>query len=74
MKNLMAIFGTKNNESGIMKKPGLLTQPGDRLEAYVTKSGRNVLKVQKCNGDYKYSATQYPTTGTIVETKSTKKK
>lgn len=73
MKNLMAIFGSKNNESGISKRTGILTQPGDRLEAYVTKSGRNVLKIQKSNGDYKYSATQYPTTGTVVETKSTKK-
>jgi len=74
MKDLMAIFGTKNSESGIAKRVGILTQPGDRLEAYVTKSGRNVLKIQKSNGDYKYSATKYPTTGTIVETKSTKKK
>ncbi len=74
MKNLIAIFGTNNCESNITKRTGVLTQPGDRLEAYVTKSGRNVLKIQKGNGDYKYSATQYPTTGTIVETKSTKKK
>lgn len=72
MKNLLSVFGNKNNESNITKKNGILTEPGDRLEAYVTKSGRNVLKIQKGNGKYKYSATQYPT-GTIVETKVTKK-
>lgn len=67
MKNLIAIFGTNNCESNITKRTGVLTQPGDRLEAYVTKSGRNVLKIQKGNGDYKYSATQYPTTGPLLK-------
>lgn len=72
MKNLLAIFSTKSNELGITKKAGILTEPGDRLEAYVTKSGRNVLKIKKRG--FTYSATQYPTTGTIVETKVTKMK
>lgn len=73
MKSFLTIFGSKSNETSITKKAGILTKPGDRLEAYITKSGRNVLKVQKDSGHSKYSITQYPT-GTIVETKVTKKK
>ena len=69
----MTIFGSKSNETSITKKTGILTKPGDRLEAYITKSGRNVLKVQKDSGNSKYSIAQY-LTGTIVETKVTKKK
>ena len=73
MKNLLAIFGSKNSNTSLSKNNGILTQPGDRLEATVTKTGRNVIKIQKNNGYSKYSATQYPN-GTIVETKVTKKK
>lgn len=73
MKNLLSVFGTKNHESNITENAGILKHPGDQLEARITKSGRNVLKVQKDNGDYKYSATQY-SSGTIVETRVTKKK
>ncbi|MGM9608036.1 MAG: hypothetical protein ACI3XJ_11085 [Oscillospiraceae bacterium] len=73
MKNILELFGSESSKPSITKKTGILTKPGDRLEAYITKSGRNVLKVQKDNGNSKYSITQYPT-GTIVETKVTKKK
>lgn len=71
MKNLLAIFGDNNDASSITKKAGILTEPGDRLEAHITESGRKVLKIQKKKGKYKYSATQYQT-GTVVETKVTK--
>ena len=73
MKNLLAIFGDKNSNSSLSKKNGILNQPGDRLEAKVTKAGRNVIKIHKDSGNSKYSATQYPN-GTVVETKVTKKK
>ena len=73
MKNLLAIFSDRNSKSSLSKKTGILTQPGDHLEATVTKTGRNVIKIQKDNGNSKYSATQYPN-GTVVETKVTKKK
>lgn len=73
MKNWLAIFGDKNSNTGLSNKTGILTQPGDRLEARITQSGRKVLKIHKENGNLKYSATQYPN-GTVVETKSTKKK
>lgn len=71
MKNLLAIFGNNDTETSIAKKDGILTEPGDRLEARITKSGRKVVKIQKNAGKNKYSATQYPT-GTVVETKVTK--
>ena len=73
MKNLLAIFGNKNSNTGLSKKSGILAQPGDRLEARITQSGRKVIKIEKDNGNSKYSATQYPN-GTLVETKVTKKK
>ena len=38
-----------------------------------TNSNRKVVKIQKDNGNSKYSATQYPN-GTVVETKVTKRK
>ena len=73
MNKLFAVFGDRSNSSGLVKKNGILTQPGDRLEARVTDTGRNVIKIQKDGGNSKYSATQYPN-GTIVETRVTKKK
>lgn len=70
MKSLLSIFG-KKDDGGIVGKPGILTNPGDRLEARITDSKRQVVKVKKDNGKFKYSATKYPN-GTIVETKVTK--
>lgn len=73
MKNLLTVFGDKSSNSGLSKKSGVLSQPGDRLEARVTETGRNVIRIQKDRGNLKYSATQYPN-GTVVETKVTKRK
>lgn len=50
---------------------GLLRKPGDHLEARVTQTGRQVIKMSTDNGPTKYSATRYPT-GTVVETRVTK--
>lgn len=72
MKNLLSIFG-KKDDGEIVSQSGILTNPGDRLEARITDSNRRVVKVQKDNGNSKYSATQYPN-GTVVETKVTKQK
>lgn len=60
----------KNNVTNVS---GILSEPGDKLEARVTNSNRKVVKIQKDNGNLKYSATQYPN-GTVVKTKVTKKK
>lgn len=73
MRNFLKVFTSQTNKSNLEEKTGILSKPGDKLEARITKSGRNVLKIQKDNGNTKYSATQY-STGTIVETKVTKKK
>ena len=73
MKNIEAVFGDKSSNSNLSTKNGVLNRPGDRLEARVTKTNRNVITLHKDNGNMKYSATQYPN-GTIVETKVTKKK
>lgn len=50
----------------------VLKKPGDKLSARVTDSGRKVLKIN--TEEVTYSAVQYPSTGTIVETKTTRKK
>lgn len=50
----------------------LLSSPGDELSARKTKSGRDVIKINKDNGKIKRSATRYPN-GTIVETITKKK-
>lgn len=71
MNSLLSIFGSSNSE--IVKKRGILNNPGDKLEAKVTNSNRKVLKIHTDNGNSKYSATQYPN-GTVVETKVTKQK
>ncbi len=67
MKNLLSIFGRKD-DGEIIGKSGILTNRGDKLEARITDTNRRVVKVQKDNGDFKYSATQY-SNGTVVETK-----
>ncbi|MEW8995607.1 hypothetical protein [Clostridium sp.] len=67
--NFLDIF--KKND--VNKSTGILSEPGDKLEARVTDTGRKVVKIQKDNGNSKYSATQY-SNGTVVETKVTKKK
>lgn len=43
----------------------LLSQPGDRLEARITKTGRKVIKLSTQGGAIKKSAVIYPT-GTVV--------
>ena len=60
------------NGIAVVNQVGLVN-PGDNLSGLVTETGRKVLKVAKNNGADKYSATQYPN-GTIVETKTTKRK
>lgn len=45
----------------------LITDPGDKMEARVTDSGRQVINIKK--GNAKYSATRY-SNGRIVETRS----
>ena len=54
-------------------KNDLLSQPGDKITAEVTKSNRKVGKISTNNGENKYSITQYPN-GTTVETRTTKVK
>ena len=55
------------NESG-------LTNPGDKATAYVTPTGKQVIKTEKVRGNRveKRSATRYPSTGTIHETRTIK--
>ena len=50
------------------KGAGILSEPGDTLDARITKSGIGVVKVSKDGGNIKYSLTRY-TNGTTVETK-----
>ena len=58
---LSSLFnGNKDNE--------LLKNPGDKLEARVTKTNRQVIKYS--TNEVKYSATRYPS-GKTVETKTT---
>ena len=73
MKNFLALFGIGNKELDTTQNRGILSEPGDRLEARITDSNRKVLKIQKDRGNAKYSVTEYPS-GTIVETKVTKPK
>ena len=72
MKNLLAIFRNRNSDSNLSDDNGILSQPLDCLEVKVTKTGRNVIKIEKDSGNSKYSATQYHN-GTVVETKVTKR-
>ncbi len=46
---------------------GILSKPGDKMTAEVTKSGRQVVKLE--TQEIKRSAVKYPETGTIVETR-----
>lgn len=71
MKNLLSIFQGKEVSSSHPSGP--LANPGDKLEARITDTNRRVIKVQRNNGADKYSATQYQN-GTIVETKTTRRK
>lgn len=65
---------TVNNTEVLNTNPlGMLQNPGDNLSARITKTNKKVLKLETNNGNSKYSATQYPN-GTVVETKTTKKK
>ena len=50
---------------------GGLKNPGDKLSARITDTGRQVVKKETDNGMNKYSATRYKN-GTVVETKTTK--
>lgn len=64
----------KNNKISNVTNPlSALKEPGDQLVARVTDTNRKVIKVVTDEGNSKYSATQYPN-GTIVETKTTRKK
>lgn len=63
MKNMLKIFGK-----------GILKNPGDQLNAHITKTGRQVLKLNTDSGLKKHSIVRYPKTGTIVEIKSIRKK
>ena len=62
-----------SEELSIIKKLGL-TKPGDKFSARITPSGREVITMSLDGGKYKQSATRYPTTGTVFETRSTKNK
>lgn len=59
------------NELSTLFNSGLLSEPGDKFTAYITQSGRQVIKLHKSTG-HKISATRYPSTGTIVKTESNK--
>lgn len=74
-KTSNSLVNDNNNDkvSNIENPFGALKNPGDNLSARVTESNRKVLKIETNNGNTKYSATQYPN-GTIVETKTTKKR
>lgn len=55
--------------TALLNNNDVLKQPGDRIEARVTKTDRKVLKGN--SGDVKFSQTQYPN-GTIVQTRTIK--
>ena len=44
----------------------LLSSPGDKFSAEITKSGRQVVKLT--TDEIRRSAVRYPNTGTVVET------
>lgn len=52
------------NELGAVLNNGILSEPGDKLTANITKTGRQVVKVEKSNGQ-KASATKYKTGKTV---------
>lgn len=59
------------NEIAVVEQANL-SRPGDKLSARITPTERQVLTIEKNDGADKYSKTLYPTTGTVVETKTTK--
>ena len=70
MQNTGLITNILNSDlvtSGLDKLAKIfLRNPGDHINATVTSTGRQVIKA--ANDVVKYSATRYPSTGTIVET------
>lgn len=52
---------------------GLLSEPGDNINAYVSQTGKQIIKIHKNDGR-KASFVRYPSTGTVVKTQSNKKK
>lgn len=70
--SILSLFGNHPlSESD--SESSFLNNPGDRLDARVTESGRKVLKAEKNYGEEKYSMTEYPN-GTTVETRTKRKK
>jgi hypothetical protein len=58
---------TKQNLSIFNSKLGkLLSSPGDKFSAEITKTGRQVVKIT--TDEIRRSAVRYPNTGTVVET------
>ena len=68
MGNWLSKIFASNDSS----KSDYLSEIGDKVEARVTNSGRQVIKASKGDGKSKYSATRY-SNGTVVETKTTKR-
>lgn len=62
------------NELSTIPQNAGLENPGDQLTARITDSGREVVSIEKNNGQDKITAVRYPTTGTIVVTQSQKRK
>ena len=56
-----SIFSPASNTS-----KRILTKPGDKLTAEITKTGKQVIKLRSSEANR--SAVRYPKTGTIVET------
>lgn len=52
-------FFVGKNELASFANSSLLQKPGDKVEAYVTKTGRKVIKARTDNGAKKQSATMY---------------
>ncbi len=61
MGNLLSIISSTLN--------GILKNPGDKMSAQVTNTGRQVVKLATVETG-KCSITRYPTTGTVVVTKT----
>ncbi len=57
----------------VKKSNEMLKQPGDKISAEITKSGRRVAKLSKDKGNFKYSETHYQN-GTVVKTQTEKRK
>lgn len=72
MNTLMTIFGN-NNLTTSESTTSILEKPGDKLDARITDSNRQVVKISKDSGNTKYSETRYPN-GTVVQTRSIKNK